>query len=183
MQKYHDTFLKKIKRLLEAICLQCLWLIPICVLVWYGKKHISPWCESYFGLHEAQKMADYFALQAEKTASPVIWNPGAIMIYLKSLFLSMTASAKYNSLLTVSDLIAKLVSIILGIVRFLAIVYAIIRVKRAYFAQKSTDTIANTVCREMIPEIEALHTEIKRLNALIEEMKKPAKDKTETPSV
>jgi len=171
MQKYHDTLFKKVKRLLYAVLLQCLWLIPLCVLIWYAKKHIGPWSYTYFGLDEARKMADYFALQTEKAGSPVMWNPGAIMVYLKSFFLSATASAKYNSLLTISDLITKLVLVILGIVQFLGIVYALIRTKRAYFSQKHTDTIANTLCREMMPEIESLRAEIGRLNALIEEMK------------
>ena len=171
MKKYHDTMLKKIKRLLGAAFLQCLWLVPLCVLVWYGKKHIGPWCANYFGLEEAKKMSDYLALQTERTGSPVMWNPGAIAIHLKTLFLSITATAKYNSLATISDIIAKLVSVTLGLIRFLAIVYAIIRTKRAYFAQKHTDTVSNTLCREIMPEIESLHDEIRRLNALIEKMK------------
>ena len=171
MSKYRDTLLKKFKRLFSAVFLQCLWLIPLCVLIWYVKEHISTWCADYFGLEEARKMADYFAKQTEKTGSPVMWNPGAIMVHLKSLFLSLTASAKYNSLSTISDLSTKLVSVILSIVRFVAIIYALIRTKRAYFAQKHTDSISNTLCREIMPEIETLHAEIKRLNTLIEEMK------------
>ena len=173
MHKYRDTVFKKIKRLLMAILLQCLWLIPLSALVWYGKKHIGSWCTDYFGLNEAQKMAEAFAKQAQRTGSPRMWNPGAIALHLKSLFLSITAAAKYNSLTTISDIISKLVSIILSIVQFLAVIYAIIRAKRAYFAQKHTDTIANTFCREIMPEIESLHAEIKRLNTLIEVMKEP----------
>ena len=99
-----------------------------------------------------------------------MWNPGAIALHLKTLFLSITATAKYNSLSTISDVIAKLVFVVLGVIRVLAIIYAIIRVKRAYFAQKHTDSISNTLCREIMPEIESLHAEIQRLNALIEEM-------------
>ena len=171
MSKYRDTFFKKTKRLLAALLLQCLWLIPLCILVWYVKKNIKPWCDNYFGLAEAQKVADAFAKQAEKTGSPVMWNPGAIMIHLKSLFLSMTAAAKYSSLLTLSDICAKLVSVIFGAIRFLAIIYALIRTKRAYFTQKHTDTIANTLCREIMPEIDSLRAEIQRLNALITDMK------------
>ena len=171
MSKYHDTFLKKIKRLLASIFLQCLWLIPLCCLIWYVKKQIGSWCANYFDLEEAKKMADYLELQAQKTGSPVIWNPGAIVAHLKSLISSMTAIAKFNSLTTISDLIAKLVSVILSIVQFLGIIYAIIRTKRAYFSQKHTDTIANTLCREIMPEIESLRAEITRLNTLIETIK------------
>ena len=172
MQKYHDTLLKKFKRLILAVFLQSLWLVPLCVLIWYIKGHIGGWFSHYFNLDEARKMADYFAKQAEKTGSPVIWNPGAIVVYLKSLFLSVTASTKYNSLTTISDLLSKLVSIILSIIQFIGIVYAVIRTKRTYFAHKHTDTIANTFCREIMPEIETLHAEIKRLSDLLEDMKK-----------
>ena len=172
MQKYHDTVLKKVKRLFWALFSQSLWLIPLCILIWYVKGHVGDWFSHYFNLDEARKMADYFAKQAEKTSSPVIWNPGAIVTYLKALFLSLTASTKYNSLSTISDLLSRLVSIILSVIQFIGIVYAVIRVKRAYFASKHTDTIANTLCREIMPEIDSLRTEIQRLNTLIEDMKK-----------
>ena len=168
MPNYHDTLVKKIKRLISAILWQCLWLIPLCVFVWYGKKQIGPWCRDYFGIGEAQKLADYFTLQVNQTASPVIWNLGTISLHLKALFLSTTATAKLNSLIAVSDLITRLVSLMLNLIQIGGGIYALVRVKRAYFAQKNTDRISNTICREIMPEIETLRTEIRYLRDLLE---------------
>ena len=169
MQKYGDTFFKKIKRLIGAFLLQCLWFIPLMILIWYVKKNIGSWCYRYFEIEEARKMANLFAREAEQTGSPILWNPSTIILHLKTLFNSMTASAKLSSLTTLSDIIAKIVIVILWVVQIWAIIKLLVRTKRSYGIQKQTDTVTNTLCREIMPEIEDLKAEVQRLSNLLEQ--------------
>ena len=130
-----------------------------------SRQHDEPKLEGE--THEAYDVRTWRSKLSVATRNGV----ATVVIPAHGLHQSIAAAAKYSSLLTLSDISAKLVSVICGLIRILAVIYALIRTKRAYFTQKHTDTIANTLCREIMPEIDSLRAEIQRLNALITDMK------------
>jgi len=169
--KYTDTFLSKTKRLFKITFIQCLWLIPLLIGCWYVKKHLSVWCDDYFGIAAAQQRIAVLTERLNRAGEPVLWNPATIAAYVKIGFLSLAAATKLNSLLLVSATSAKIGTLLITIIQFLAIFYAFIRLKRAYRAETQTQSVANTVCRSLIPEIEALRAEIAELRTLLEQKK------------
>ena len=169
--KYTDTLFSKFKRLLKITLIESLWLIPLLFAGWYVKNHLSAWCDSYFGIAEAQNRINFLTERLNRAGEPVLWNPATIATYIKIGFLSLTAATKLNSLLLISGMSAKIGSLLTTILQFLAIVYAVIRLKRAYRAETQTQSVANTVCRALIPEIESLHKEITELRTLMEQKK------------
>ena len=169
--KYTDTFFSKIKRLIKIILIESLWLIPLLIGCWYVKEHVFEWCDTYFGIAEAQNRTAILAERLNRAGEPVLWNPSTIATYVKIGFLNLIATTKLNSLLLVSATSAKLGTLLTTLVQFLAIIYAFIRLKRAYRTETQTHSIANTVCRSLVPEIEALKAEITELRTLLEQHK------------
>ena len=169
--KYTDTLFSKFKRLLKIIFIECLWLIPLLIAGWYVKNHLSAWCNDYFGIAQAEQQIAVLTERLNRAGEPVLWNPSTIATYVKVGFLSLAAATKLNSLLLISGMSAKIGSMLTTIIQFLAIVYALIRLKRAYRAETQTQSVANTVCRALIPEIESLRKEITELRTLMNQKK------------
>ena len=169
--KYTDTLFSKFKRMIKITFIECLWLIPLLIGCWYVKKHLSVWCDDYFGIPATEQRIAVLTERLNRAGEPVLWNPATIATYVKIGFLNLTAATKLNSLLLVSGLSAKIGSILASILQFLAIVYALIRLKRAYRSETQTRSVANSVCRALIPEIEALRAEITELRTLLEQRK------------
>ena len=171
--KYTDTLFSKLKRLLKITLIECLWLIPLLGAGWYVKQHLSDWCDSYFGVAEAQNRINFLAERLSRAGEPVLWNPATIATYIKIGFLNLAATTKLNSLLLVSATSAKLGTIFITLLQGVAIFYAFIRLKRGYRTETQTRSVANTVCRALIPELEKLQTEIMELRAILEQKKIP----------
>ena len=171
--KYTDTFFSKIKRLIKIILIESLWLVPLLIFGWYIKEHLSAWCDSYFGIADAQNRTVFLSERLHRAGEPVLWNPSTIATYVKIGFLYLTATTKLNSLLLVSATSAKLGTLLTTLIQFLAIVYAFIRLKRAYRTETQAHSIANSVCRSLAPEIESLKAEIAELRTLLERQRQP----------
>ena len=163
--------MNKLKRFLKITLIECLWLIPLLIGCWYVKEHLPAWCDDYFRISEAQQRIAVLTERLNRAGEPVLWNPATIATYIKIGFLSLTAATKLHSLLLVSGVSAKIGSLLATVLQFLAIIYAFIRLKRAYRAETQTKSVANTVCRALIPEIESLRAEIMELRTLLERQK------------
>ena len=161
--KYTNSIKSKIKCLVGALLGQLIWLIPLEIGGWYVYTKLPEWSESYFGIYAAQQMAHDWSVRLAELSEPVLWNPATISAYLKALFMSMSTASKVYTLVSLAGIVSgvgRLMTDILGIV---AILYAIIRMKRAYRAKTQVHDVAEAVVQILLPEIKKLQTDISEL--------------------
>lgn len=173
MKSYRDTIKKKVLRFVAAVTWQILWLIPLGVAGWYAHTHMTAWCDSYFGVKQAQAFAEQLARHSAELGNPVVWNPGTMASFAKVSFFSMTATAKAYSLSALSGLIAGIGNLLLYMAGILAVFCAFSKTRQFYHNRTQEKTISNAVCREVIPILTDLKQEIETLKQELSQAKRP----------
>jgi len=163
MKKYTNSIKSKILRLLGACLGQLIWLLPLGIGGWYAYTKLPEWSESYFGVAAAQQLAQGWNIRLAELSEPVLWNPATIAAYLKALFASVAATSKLYTLVSLAGMVSGIGRLVFDILGVLAIIYAILRMKRAYRAKTQVHDVAVAVSQSLLPEIEKMQAQISEL--------------------
>ena len=170
MKKYTDSIKSKIIRLSGAFLGQLIWLIPLGVGGGYVYTKLPEWSESYFGVFAAQQLAREWHARLAELSEPVLWNPSTIAAYLKALFVSVATTSKAYTLVSLAGMITGIGRLILDILGVVAIVYAVLRMKRAYRSKTQVHDVSAAVCQSLLPEIEKMQVQIAELAQQVERL-------------
>jgi len=159
-------------RFIAATLWQLIWLVPVALLCWYGKLVVPSWIHARFNIdqtHDRLVSLEHFADMMKQNSS--LSNPTALLHYISAQMAKISVSVKLNTLEATSDILQNVCIWILNLLWILAVVYAVVRIVRAYRARSQAYVLAQQVAYQIRPDILSLQNEVAALRAEIQSLK------------
>ena len=172
MKKTFVMISRHICRLIASALWQLVWLVPICVVCWYGKLVVPNIIHSHFRLDEAQDRLVSLEKFAEvMKANTSLSNPTALVHYISAQLTKFSIAAKLNTLEMTSNICETVCLWGINLLWIVALIYAVIRTIRLYRAKSEVFETACTVVRQLEPRLMLMHQDISKLREEIQTLK------------
>ena len=169
---------RPICRLIVCILWQLPWLGIVALGVWWLKHTIPASIHAHFGLDQAKQNVELLTNIAKTMKSSASFtNPSAFVSYLGALLERTSANAKYAAVQMTASTAESIVIWGLDLILFIACIYAVFRVYKAWRADTKTYETTKTIVNQITPHIEALSTQIAVLQQEVSDLKNELKSK------
>jgi len=173
MKKTFIMIAHHICRFVSSALWQLVWLVPVCVVCWYGKLVVPDMIHAHFRLDQAQDRLVSLEKFAEVMKANVsLSNPNALVHYISAQLTKFSVVAKLNTLEMTSNICESVCLWGINLLWIVAVIYAVIRTIRLYRAKSEMYETASTVVRQLESKFMLLHQEIAQLRDEIQSLKK-----------
>ena len=170
---YRETVSVKFKRLLGIMARTCLWVLPVGIVGVYVYRQLPLWCDTYWHVAEMRAMADQWAAHLNRAAQPIVWNPGSILIYARSLLMNMSVGTQAAVQSTIAQTVSGIGRVLILIFGVWLTVRTVRRIKRTYQRKSRDRELVQETCREIMPELTAIREALAEIQKKLSQTEQP----------